>query len=67
MGTERKEGTIYNVVKDPCKGQSVFEPRQAMQFMYWGEVFYHIKPPNGDAEQTQRTGFNLQTPEKVHS
>ena len=66
MGTERKEGTIYNVVEDPRKDQSVFESQQAMQFMYWGEAFYYIKPPNGDAEQAQQTGFNLQTPKKVH-
>ena len=28
---------------------------------------YYIESSNGDAEQAQRTGLNLQTPKKVHS
>ena len=31
-------------------------------FMYRREILYYTESPNGDAEQAQRTGFNLQTP-----
>ena len=68
MGTtERKEGIIYNVVEDPSKNQGIFKSQQqTMSFMSRTEIFYYIESSNSDAEQAQRTGFNLHTPKKVH-